>query len=141
MSSYYTDYYYDNGSADSTGKCKLDERQRKQKQHELKIYMDKYFKEKLGKSVDYTKIIISSDMLIIRGERFLTEPEKFIVTTPAGNEVVNQARMHVARQHSIDNMPYFENYLGAKAIHETYMVDAKSDFWMHVIVFDKVLTD
>jgi uncharacterized protein YbcI len=103
--------------------------------------MDKYFKEKLGKGVDYTKIIISNDMLIIRGERFLTEPEKYIVGTKSGNEVVNQARMHVARQHSIDNMPYFEKLFGAKAIHETYMVEAEKDFWMHTIVFDRVLTD
>lgn len=120
---------------------KLDERQRRQKQHELKLYMDKYFKEKLGKGVDYTKIIISNDMLIIRGERFLTEPEKFIVATEAGNEVINQARMHVARQHSIDNIPYFEKLLDAKVIHESYMVEAEKDFWMHTIVFDRVLTD
>lgn len=121
--------------------CRLDERQRRQMQHELKIYMDKYFKEKLGKGVEYTKIIISNDMLIIRGERFLTEPEKFIVLTTAGDKVINQARMHVARQHSIDNIPYFEKFLGAKAIHETYMVEAGSDFWMHAVVFDRVLAD
>lgn len=132
---------YSHEHAGYTQECKLDERQRRQKQHELKIYMDKYFKEKLGKGVDYTKIIISNDMLIIRGERFLTEPEKYIVGTTAGNEVVNQARMHVAKQHSIDNMPYIETLLGAKAIHETYMVEAEKDFWMHTIVFDRVLTD
>lgn len=136
MSSIYKIY-----SNEHSQECKLDERQRRQKQHELKIYMDKYFKEKLGKGVDYTKIIISNDMLIIRGERFLTEPEKYIVGTKSGNEVVNQARMHVARQHSIDNMPYFEKLFGAKAIHETYMVEAEKDFWMHTIVFDRVLTD
>jgi uncharacterized protein YbcI len=124
-----------------TQECKLDERQCRQKQHELKIYIDKYFKEKLSKGVDYTKVIISNDMLIIRGERFLTEPEKYIVATAEGNEAVNRARIKVARQHSIDNMPYFEKFLGAKAIHETYMVEAKKDFWMHVIVFDRVLTD
>jgi uncharacterized protein YbcI len=139
MSSIYKVYSHEH--AGYTQECKLDERQRRQKQHELKIYMDKYFKEKLGKGVDYTKIIISNDMLIIRGERFLTEPEKYIVGTTAGNEVVNQARMHVARQHSIDNMPYFEKLFGAKAIHETYMVEAEKDFWMHTIVFDRVLTD
>ena len=50
-------------------------------QHELKIYMEKYFKQKVGNSVDYTKITIWDDMLIIQGERFLTEPEKYIVTT------------------------------------------------------------
>ncbi len=133
--------YSNEHSIESTHGCRLDERQRKQKQHELKIYMEKYFKEKLGKGTDNTKIIISNDMLIIRGEGFLTEPEKFIVATAEGNKVVNQSRMHVARQHSIDNMPYIEKFLGAKAIHETYMVEAENDFWMHAIVFDRVLTD
>jgi uncharacterized protein YbcI len=133
--------YSNEHSIESIQGCRLDERQRKQKQHELKIYMEKYFKEKLGKGTDNTKIIISNDMLIIRGEGFLTEPEKFIVATAEGNKVVNQSRMHVARQHSIDNMPYIEKFLGAKAIHETCMVEAENDFWMHVIVFDKILTD
>jgi len=125
---------------DSNNGPKLNERQRKQMQHELKIYMEKYFKQKLGKSVDYTKITIWDDMLIIQGERFLTEPEKYIVTTTAGKDVVNSARLHVARQHAIDNVPYFETLLGAKVIHQTYMVEAENDFWMHAIVFDRVLT-
>ena len=125
---------------DSNTGPKLNERQRKQMQHELKIYMEKYFKQKLGKSVDYTKITIWDDMLIIQGERFLTEPEKYIVTTTAGKDVVNSARMHVARQHAIDNVPYFETLLGAKVIHQTYMVEAENDFWMHAMVFDRVLT-
>lgn len=120
---------------------KLDERQRKQIQHELKSYLDKYFKENLGKGEDNTKVLISNDMLIIRGERFLTEPEKFIVKTAEGNKDVNQSRMHVARQHSSDNMPYIERLLKAKAIHEFYTVKAENDYWMHVIVFDRVLTE
>ncbi|MEA4924040.1 MAG: DUF2294 domain-containing protein [Syntrophomonadaceae bacterium] len=119
---------------------RLNERQRKQMQHELKIYMEKYFKQKLGKSVDYTKIIIWDDMLIIQGERFLTEPEKYIVETTAGKDVVNNARMHVARQHAIDNVPYFETLLGAKVLHQSYWVEAENDFWMHVMVFDRILT-
>jgi Uncharacterized conserved protein len=118
----------------------MNERQRKQMQHELKIYMEKYFKRKLGKSVDYTKITIWDDMLLIQGERFLTEPEKYIVHTTAGKDVVNNARMHVARQHAIDNVPYFETLLGAKVIHQTYMVEAENDFWMHALVFDRILT-
>jgi uncharacterized protein YbcI len=121
--------------------CKLNEKQRKQKQHELKIYMEKYFKEKLGKGVDHTKIIIWEDMLIIRGEGFLTEPEKYIVQTTAGKDVVDKARMQVAKQHSIDNTPFFEAIFGAKAIHETYMIEAENDFWMHAIVFDRMLTE
>lgn len=120
---------------------KLNERQRKQLQHELKIYMEKYFKQKLGKGVDHTKVIIWDDMVIIRGEGFLTEPEKYIVETTAGKDLVNSARMQVARQHSIDNMPYLETIFGARAIHQTYMIEAENDFWMHVIVFDKVLTE
>ena len=36
--------------------------------------------------------------------------------------------MHVARQHAIDNVPYFETLLGAKVIHQTYMVEAENDF-------------
>lgn len=120
---------------------RLDERQRRQLQHEFKIYMEQYFKLKLGKSVDYTKIIIWDDMLIIRGERFLTEPEIYIVETTAGKEVVRAARMQVARQHAVDNVPYFEKKLGAQAIHQTYDVEPEKDFWIHVIVFDRILTE
>ncbi|MEQ8201274.1 MAG: DUF2294 domain-containing protein [Syntrophomonadaceae bacterium] len=120
---------------------KLNEKQRKHKQHEIKIYMEKYFKEKLGKGVDHTRIIIWEDMLIIRGEGFLTEPEKYIVQTTAGKDLVDQARMQVARQHSIDNTPFFEAIFGAQAIHETYMIEAENDFWMHAVVFDRMLTE
>lgn len=119
----------------------MDDKQRKQMQHELKIYMEQYFKKKLGKGVDYTKITIWEDMLIIRGERFLTEPELYIVQTPTGKEVVRAARMQVAKQHSIDNTPYFEKMLKAKAIHQTYDIEPENDFWIHVIVFDQVLTE
>jgi uncharacterized protein YbcI len=129
------------GSIENSHASKLNERQRKQLQHELKIYMEKYFKQKLGKGVDNTTIIIWEDMLVVRGEGFLTEPEKYIVETTAGKDVVNSARMQVARQHSIDNLPYFETILGAKAIHETYMIEAENDFWMHVVVFDRILTE
>lgn len=122
-------------------KKRLDERQRKQLQHEFKIYMEQYFKKKLGKGVDYTKIVIWDDMLIIRGKRFLTEPELYIVQTPAGREVVRAARMQVARQHSIDNMAYFEERLQAKAIHQTYDIEPENDFWVHLIVFDRILTE
>ena len=120
---------------------KLDDRQRRQMQHELKVYMEQYFKKKLGKGVDYTKVVIWEDMLIIRGERFLTEPEIYITETTMGREVVRAARMQVARQHSIDNMPYFEELLQAKAIHQTYDIEPEKDFWMHIIVFDRMLTE
>jgi uncharacterized protein YbcI len=120
---------------------RLNEQQRKQLQHELKIYMEQYFKAKLGKGVDHTKVVIWDDMLVIRGERFLTEPERYIVETPAGKEVVRAARMQVAKQHSIDNNPYFEEVLNAKALHQVYDVEPENDFWMHVVVFDRKLTE
>ena len=132
------------GEAKKAVPCKTDEHtetKRKKIQHEFKIYMEHYFKEKLGKGVDYTKIIIWDDTLIIRGEGFLTEPEKYIVQTPSGKDVVKAARMQVARQHAIDNMPYFEEKLSAKAIHQTYDIEPENDFWMHIIVFDRVLVD
>jgi hypothetical protein len=47
---------------------RLNEQQRKRLQHELKIYMEQYFKRTLGKSVDTTRITIVEDMLIIRRE-------------------------------------------------------------------------
>ncbi len=117
----------------------LSESQRRQLQHEFKLYMEQYFKKKLGKGVDYTKIVIWDDMLIIRGEGFLTEPEKFIVETPSGREVVRAARMQVVKQHTIDNVNYFESKLEAKAIHHAYELEPENDFWMHVIVFDRIL--
>jgi len=141
MSSIHKVNFGENTPYDSTLTKKINERQRRQLQHELKIYMEKYFKKKLGKGVDQNKVIIWEDMLIIRGEGFLTEPEKYIVQTIAGKDVVDQARMQVAKQHSIDNMPYIETLLGAKAIHQTFMIEAENDFWMHVVVFDRVLTE
>lgn len=118
----------------------LDEQERKRMQHELKIYMEQYFKSKLGKGVDHTKVTIWEDLMVIRGEGFLTEPEKYIVNTAAGQDVVNASRMRVAKQHSRDNVPYFEKLLEAKVIHEAFLVDAQKDFWMHVLVFDTMLT-
>jgi uncharacterized protein YbcI len=118
---------------------RMNEQERKKMQHEFKIYMEQYFKRTLGKSVETTKINIVEDMLIIRGEGFLTEPEKFIVKTPRGKEAIRASRMHVVEQHIVDNLLFFENKLGAKAIHQTYEIESEHDFWMHVIVFDAVL--
>lgn len=120
---------------------RLNDQERRQFQHEFKIYMEKYFKDKLGKGVDKTKIVIWDDMLVIRGEGFLTEPEKYINKTPSGREVVRAARMQVVKQHAIDNVGYFENRLGAVAIHHAYELEPENDFWMHVIVFDRILTE
>lgn len=132
---------YPNNLVNIDSKKKLDDRQRRKLQHEFKLYMEQYFKQKLGKGVDYTKIILWEDMLIVRGEKFLTDPEKYIVQTTSGKEVVRAARMQVARQHAIDNTPYFEEILQAKAVHQTYDIEPESDFWMHVIVFDRCLTE
>ncbi|MEQ8175642.1 MAG: DUF2294 domain-containing protein [Syntrophomonadaceae bacterium] len=120
---------------------KLDDRERRHFQHEFKIYMEQYFKRTLGKGVDYTKVIIWDDMLIIRGERFLTEPEVYIVETTAGREVVRAARMQVARQHALDNVPHFEEKLKARAIHQVFDVEPENDFWIHVVVFERILTE
>ena len=133
--------FQENGPVESSHTQKLDDRQRKQLQHELKMYMKKYFKQKFGKGVDHTKVVIWDDMLIIQGEGFLTDPGKYIVAYPTGKDLVNSARMQVAKQHSIDNMPYFKTILGAKAIHQTYMIEAEKDFWVHVVVFDKILIE
>jgi uncharacterized protein YbcI len=119
---------------------RLNEQQRKRLQHELKIYMEQYFKRTLGKSVDTTRITIVEDMLIIRGEGFLTEPEKFIVIKAQGKDAVRAFRLHVVQQHIIDNIPYFEKLFNAKAVHQTYEVEAHNDFWIHAIIFDRVLT-
>jgi len=119
---------------------KLDDSQRRKMQHELKLYMEQYFKKKLGKGVDHTKVIIWEDMLIIRGEGFLTEPEKYIVATAEGKEVVRAARLQVARQHSIDNIPYFEELFKAKVIHHTYDIEPENDFWGHIMIFNRTLT-
>ena len=119
---------------------RLNEQELKRRQHELKIYMEQYFKRTLGKSVDTTRITIVEDMLVIRGEGFLTEPEKYIVMTPQGKDAIRASRMHVVEQHIIDNVPFFEKLLNAKAIHHTYEVEAHNDFWIHAIVFDRVLT-
>lgn len=120
---------------------KASEQKRRQLQHSLKLYMEKYFKEKLGKGVDHTRVTLCEDMLIIRGEGFLTEPEKYIVATESGKDVVNAARMQVARQHSIDNLAFIEQTLNARLIHQVYYIEAENDFWMHVMVFDRVLTE
>jgi len=123
------------------GGKRLTEQERKKLQHEFKIYMEQYFKRTLGKSVEKTKITIWEDFLIIRGEGFLTEPEKFILKTPRGKDAVRASRIHVVQQHIVDNVPYFEEKVRAKAIHQTYEVEAEKDFWMHAIVFDRTLTE
>ncbi len=119
---------------------KLSEQQRKKLQHEFKLHMEQYFKQILGKGVDYTKVTICEDMLIIRGEGFLTEPEKFIAQTPSGRRTIRAARSHVALQHFHDNIRYFEEKLNAKVIHNIGGMEPEKDFWMNTLIFDRSFT-
>ncbi len=119
---------------------KLSEQQRKKLQHEFKIHMEQYFKQILGKGVDYTKVTICEDMLIIRGEGFLTEPEKFIAQTHLGRRTIRASRSHVAMQHWHDNIRYFEEKLNAKVIHNIGGMEPDRDFWINIMVFDRCLT-
>lgn len=122
-------------------KYKLSNKERRQLQHQIKVYIDKYFKERIGKGADYTKVIIWDDMLIIRGEKFLTEPEKYIINKSGESGAITAARIQVAVLHAVDNLPYFEEILGAKCIHQTYDVETENDYWIHVMVFDQVLIE
>jgi hypothetical protein len=66
---------------------------------------------------------------------------KYILETTAGKDLANNAPMQVAKQHSIDNMPYLEAALGVKAIRQSNLIEAENDFRMHIVVFDRVLTE
>ncbi len=119
----------------------LTNKQRRQLQHEFKIHMEKYAKELIGKGSDHTKVLIWDDMLILRCEGFLTEPERFIATTVSGVNLVKESRMEIAKQFATDKVPFFEEFLGANCIHQTFDVEAGKDFWIHVMVFDKILIE
>jgi uncharacterized protein YbcI len=115
------------------------DQERRKLQHEIKTYMILYFKRILGRGVDEVKITIFEDMLIIRLKGFLTEPEKYIVNTPNGKEIVRASRRQVGDQHVIDNIPYFEETLKAKVVYHSYDIDPENDFAGHLIVFNHVL--
>lgn len=68
----------------------LNSRQRKQMQHEIKVYMEKYFKGKLGQAADLFKVIIWHDMVIIRAEKILSDSEKYIAETARGRRWLEQ---------------------------------------------------
>ena len=110
-------------------------------QHEIKTHVQQYFKKNLGKGVETTKVIILDDMLIIRVECFLTDMEKFILTTPGGEVAVKLARMAVAKQSVKDNLPYFEEKLKAKSFYQNFDVDPATDFGYCIIIFDQTLTE
>ncbi|MGI6067062.1 MAG: DUF2294 domain-containing protein [Bacillota bacterium] len=118
----------------------FNEQQRKQLQHEIKLYLQRYGKENLGKGADYCKVNICDDLLIIRGEGYLTEPEKYIARTPSGREKIRASRIEVIIAYWQDNKSYFEEKLQAKVVHHIYDLDPGNDFWMHTIMFDRQLT-
>ncbi len=115
------------------------DQERRKLQHQIKTYMIQYFKRILGRGVDDVKILIFEDMLIMRLTGFLTEPEKYIMNTPNGKDIVRMSRRQVGDQHIIDNIPYFEETLQAKVICQSYDIDPENDFAGHLIVFDHVL--
>jgi uncharacterized protein YbcI len=119
----------------------LTNKQRKQLQHELKLHVEKYGKLLIGKGSDYTKLTIWDDMMILRCEGFLTEPEKIISATPLGSSLINKSRMQIAEQFGKDTLSYFEAKLGAKCIHQSYDVESEKDFFIYIMVFDKFLID
>ncbi len=119
----------------------LNEKQKKQMQHDLKVYMEKYWKQKLGKGVEYTRILLCEDVLMVGGEGFLTEPEHYIARDEAGIRKVRESRMEVVYRHFEDNIPYFEEKLHAKVIRQLADVDVVNDFWMHVMFFDRILVE
>lgn len=120
---------------------KFNNKQRKQFQHEIKIHLEKYLKNLLGKGNDSTKVLLWHDLLIIRGERFLTEPEKFIAQSLKGANFIRSARSQITKNLVDDNIPYFEEKLGAKCIYQTCSIEPDRDFWFHTFVFDQVLIE
>ncbi|MGJ7922845.1 DUF2294 domain-containing protein [Neobacillus sp. LXY-4] len=119
---------------------KITNQQRRQLQHEIKIYMEKYAK-RLGKGSDFTKVTIWDDMLILRCKGFLTEPEKFIASCAKGGNLIKESRMQIAKQFAIDSVKYFEEKFAANCIHQTFDVESEQDFWIHVMVFDQQLIE
>jgi uncharacterized protein YbcI len=133
---------YHNHSSDSSSTAGvMTNKQRKQLQHEFKLHMEKYGKLLVGKSSDITKVTIWDDLVILRCEGFLTEPEKIISATPLGSSLINESRRQIAEQFAKDNISYFEEKLGAKCIHRSYEVVSDRDFFIFSMVFDKLLIE
>ncbi|WP_066310223.1 Na-translocating system protein MpsC family protein [Bacillus sp. FJAT-29814] len=133
----HSNHFYDN----NTTLGALTNKQRRQLQHEIKLHMEKYGRDLVRKASDYTKVTIWDDMMILRCEGFLTEPEKFVSAIPMGISLINESRMQIAEQFSKDNLPYFEDKLGAKCIHKSYVVESDKDFFIFTMVFDKMLIE
>ena len=120
---------------------RLNDQERRQLQHEFKIYMEKYFKDKLGKGVDKTKIVIWDDMLVIRGEGF-NRAGKIHQQYPVGKRG-GRGGSNAGGKTACDRQRglFLNRGWGATAIHHAYELEPENDFWMHVIVFDRVLTE
>jgi uncharacterized protein YbcI len=116
-------------------------KQRKSLQHECTLHLEKYFKGIIGKGSNYTSVIIWNNMVILRGEGFLTDPEKFVAIDEEGSNLVKETRMQIAKKLSKDTVPYFEEKLGANCIWQSFDVDAKNDFWVHIMFFDQLLIE
>jgi uncharacterized protein YbcI len=118
---------------------KLSYKQSRQLQHEIKMQAEKYTKDLLGKGVNYTKVVIWDDMVIIQYKGFLTEPEKTIAKTLKGSSLVKATRLQITNQIAIDSERYFEAMLGAKCLHQSFDIDTKKDLYVHILFFDKLL--
>ena len=101
---------------------RLNDQERRQLQHEFKIYMENTSRISWAKGSIRPKSSFGT-ICWLSGRGFLTEPEKYINNTPSGREVVRAARMQVVKQHAIDNVGYFEQRLGATAIHHAYELE------------------
>ena len=116
---------------------RLTEQERKQLQAEFRDYIQQYFKKVLGKGIDFTKVTICEDFLLIRLEGFLTDPEKFIARTNSGKEKVKESRMHVGKEFMADNLPFMEERLQAVTRYYSYDIDPDKDIASVLLLFGR----
>lgn len=120
---------------------KLSELKIKQFQHEIKNHIQQFSKDNVGKGSDYVKCTIFEDMMILRGEGFLTELEKYVARTPSGSEKIKASRIEVIERSDEEFRIYLEQLLEAKELHRVYNVEPHNNFWMDIHVFDRRLTE
>lgn len=117
------------------------DKDRKEIQHKLKIFAEKYFKEHIEKSIDEVHVLICEDIIIGRGKGFLTGPEKSIVkNTKDGAQKVNETRLLLADDFSdsVKNIVY--ELIGVPVINNYIEVDSINDFTMVVVILDRKVT-
>lgn len=115
----------------------LSEAEKKQLQHEINIYVQKYSKETVGKGSDFIKSYIFEDMFIIRGEGFLSEAEKYLSQTPSGCETVRASRMEGIRRFLDIYNQLLQEKFHALVVRNFFDVKPKTDSWAHMVVFDR----